>query len=75
MIIELFGPPGVGKTTFAAALTQVVREHGCALEPVVSYRPAEQDAGPGGYQAAAAVHRVIRPVIEPLAVARGPRPR
>ena len=72
MIIELFGPPGVGKTTFAAALTQAVREHGCAMEPVVSYRPAEQAARPGGRQAVAAVRRVIRPVMETLAATRRP---
>ena len=48
MIVELFGPPGMGKTTFAAALTQGMREHGCPIEPVVSYRPAEQEAGQGG---------------------------
>lgn len=72
MIVELFGPPGVGKTTFAAALTQAMREHGCAMEPVMSYRPAEQEAGRGGRQAVAAVRRVVRPVMETLAVARRP---
>ena len=72
MIVELFGPPGVGKTTFAAALTQGMREHGYPIEPVVSYRPAEQGAGQGGRQAVAVVRRVIRPVMEALAVARSP---
>ncbi len=72
MIIELFGPPGVGKTTFAAALTEAMREHGCAMEPVVSYRPAEQEAGPGGRKAFAVVRRVVRPMIETLAAARRP---
>ena len=47
MIVELFGPSAVGKTTFAAALTLGMREHGCPIEPVVSYRPAEQEAGQG----------------------------
>ena len=70
MIVELFGPPGVGKTTFAAALTQAMREHGCPIEPIVSYRPAEQHAGRGGRQGVAAVRRVIRPLMEVLAFAR-----
>jgi thymidylate kinase len=69
MIIELFGPPGVGKTTFAGALTASLREHGHRVEPVVSYRPAEQSPA-GSPQAIAAVRRVIRPVMETLAVAR-----
>ena len=72
MIVELFGPPGVGKTTFAAALTQGMRENGYPIEPVVSYRPAEQEAGQGGRQAVAAARRIIRPVMEALAVARSP---
>ena len=72
MIVELFGPPGVGKTLFTAALTQAMREHGCPMEPVMSYRPAEQKAGRAGGQALAAMHRVIRPVMETLAVARRP---
>ena len=72
MIVELFGPPGVGKTTFAAALTQAMREHGWPTEPIVSYRPAEQETGQGGRQKVAAVRRVIRPVMEALAVARSP---
>lgn len=72
MIIELFGPPGVGKTTFAAALTQRMREHGIPIQPVVSYRPAEQEGGRDRHKAVAAVRRVIRPVVETLAIARRP---
>ncbi len=79
MIVELFGPPGVGKTTFAAALTASLRERGCAVESVVSYRPAEQAPDsdgaahdPARREAVAAVRRVIRPLIETVAVMRGP---
>ena len=41
MIIELFGPPGVGKTTFAAALTDRLRQSGQSVELIGSLRPAE----------------------------------
>ena len=42
MIVELFGPPGVGKTTFASALTAFLRQRGQAVDSLMSYRPAEQ---------------------------------
>ena len=42
MIIELFGPPGVGKTTFANTLAQRLRERGHAIELELSVRPAEK---------------------------------
>ena len=41
MIIELFGAPGAGKTTFAHALLQRLRATGHIAEAVVSNRPAE----------------------------------
>lgn len=72
MIVELFGPPGVGKTTFAVALASFLRQQGQAVDPVMSYRPAEQararparEAG----QALASVRRVARPVGEMMAAA------
>ncbi|MDX8523686.1 AAA family ATPase [Mesorhizobium sp. MSK_1335] len=39
MIVELFGPPGSGKTTFAHALASRLREDGYRAEVVRSYRP------------------------------------
>ena len=45
MIIELFGPPGAGKTTFAQALTVRLREHGHAVELILSHRPGERSSG------------------------------
>ena len=48
MIIELFGPPGAGKTTFAQALKRHLREAGYIVEPVFSNRPAERNAAPLG---------------------------
>lgn len=79
MIVELFGPPGVGKTTFAAALIAALRERGCAVESVVSYRPAEHAPARGAAaldpprrQAVAAVRRVVRPLMETVAAIHGP---
>lgn len=40
MIVELFGPPGSGKTTFAHALAKRLRDGGYSAEVVRSYRPA-----------------------------------
>jgi thymidylate kinase len=79
MIIELFGPPGSGKTTFAQALTSRLRERGHVVEPMVSYRPAERStcrdsrsSKPAERPAAAVVGRLSRPLLEMLAIARHP---
>jgi len=39
MIIEMFGPPGSGKTTFAHELVHHLRQRGCATEVKLSYQP------------------------------------
>jgi thymidylate kinase len=79
MIIELFGHPGAGKTTFAHALCASLRDRGHVVRLVLSYRPAEPP--PSVYpcadeatrpQATAVAKRLIRPAIEMLALARHP---
>jgi RecA/RadA recombinase len=42
MIVELFGPPGVGKTTLARALTVELRNRGHRVQPIMSCREVEK---------------------------------
>jgi thymidylate kinase len=78
VIIELFGPQRVGKTTFTRALAAQLQERQQTVDLVLSYRPAERlrpdtplrNLQPDG--AAAVVNRLIRPVIELLAMTRHP---
>jgi thymidylate kinase len=76
MIIELFGPPGVGKTTFAWALTDFLRTRGLAVDPVLSSRPREatpaggSEASGASHPVAAVARRLTRPVAEMLTMAR-----
>lgn len=42
MIVELFGPPGAGKTTFAQALAARLHENGYAVDVILSHRPGER---------------------------------
>lgn len=79
MIIELFGHPGVGKTTFAHALSASLRDRGHAVRLFLSYRPAEPPPSVHPCadeairpQAAAVAKRLIRPAVEMLALARHP---
>ena len=44
MIIEMFGPPGCGKTTLAEALAEALRADGYSVSLMTSSRPAEQAA-------------------------------
>ena len=51
MVVEIFGPPAVGKTTLSRALAERLRERGFAVDLALSYRPSEmkgRDAAPGG---------------------------
>jgi hypothetical protein len=74
MIVELFGPPAVGKTTFAHALAARRRESGQNLEVLVSSRPAERlpaSVPPirhGCNWSNPALQRLSRPVVEAVAL-------
>jgi thymidylate kinase len=78
MVIELFGPPGAGKTTFARALAARLRERGHLAELKLSFRPTEGlpvldpcGAAAGRYQNVV-IHRLRRPLGEMLMIARHP---
>jgi thymidylate kinase len=76
VIVELFGPPAVGKTTFARALAARLRECGHDLEVLVSARPAEclpmfgSAVTQGGRWCSPPLQRLSRPVIEAVALLR-----
>jgi len=79
MIIELFGPPGAGKTTFAHAFVAELQRRGYTAELLASYRPAEQPsyskslaAVPTLHPVTAAVRRLSRPLVEILTLLRHP---
>jgi tRNA uridine 5-carbamoylmethylation protein Kti12 len=80
MIIELFGPPGVGKTTLAFALVDRLQKRGWDVKSVFSYRPNEDPRArlkdSTRPSAMAAMRRLLRSAIaiEMLSPARGPAP-
>jgi hypothetical protein len=74
VIVEAFGPPGAGKTTFSHALAARLRETGCTVDVYLSARPGEERPGPmsrGDTVAAlnlmAPLRRLTRPAIELIA--------
>jgi thymidylate kinase len=78
MLIELFGPACVGKTTFARALAARRHERGLGATLALSYRPSENPtaADPDNpvKRWLPTLRRVTRPVIESLtAASRLPR--
>jgi len=71
MIVEIFGPQGVGKTTFARALAVELQNQHQDVGLVLSYRPAERlPTNPGNHPTpaptAAAAIRIARPAVELL---------
>ena len=76
MIIELYGPPGAGKTTFAKALEAHLRHAGYTVEPVFSSRPAERNTESVGKKPSKGLStllsRLTRPIAGMALIARGP---
>jgi thymidylate kinase len=75
MIIELFGPPCVGKTTLAHLLGSRLRGKGLDVELPLSSRPSEEspdatEQSPRHHRPLDAARRLTRPVIEMLANGR-----
>ena len=77
MIIELYGPPGAGKTTFAKALKAHLRHAGYTVELVFSSRPAERNTESVGKKPSKGfstlLSRLMRPVAGIALIARGRR--
>ena len=79
MIIELFGPPGAGKTTFAHTLAARLRERNYTVDLILSHRPAERSPSEirsapelSNRQISSTVRRLTRPLTEMLSMARDP---
>ena len=85
MIVEFFGPPGVGKTTFAIALGARLDQSGCSNRVYLSSRPGEERENAKGPVDSARIRcralsdplrRIGRPGVQLLlAVAAGDRMR
>jgi hypothetical protein len=79
LIIELFGAPGAGKTTFAHALAARLRDSGCIVQLMLSQRPVERaPSGKGSashvyfHQGLPTIGRLTRPFAEVLRMANHP---
>ena len=79
MLIELFGPPGAGKTTFARALAARLRERGHTVDLILSQRPAERSpheirsaSNLSAQRISSMIRRLTHPFAEMLTMARHP---
>jgi thymidylate kinase len=76
MIVELYGPPGVGKTTFADALAAFVRDCGDVVVVKSSRRPAEGATSANfltrGIKCPHFIKRLSRPAIDIMTLVRHP---
>ena len=75
MIIELFGPPGAGKTTFARTLAVHLRDRGHTVDLILSHRPHEIRSASAlpTRPITSTISRLIRPFAEIMTLARHPR--
>ena len=62
MILELFGPPAVGKTTCAFRLAEALRARGHRVDLLLSLRPGEQRDDPPHDPRLPAARRLLRPM-------------
>jgi hypothetical protein len=71
MIIEIFGAPAAGKTTFARELGDRLKREGHSVDVLLSFRPAEVDDQRAGSTILSPIRRLARPAMERLAAGLG----
>ncbi|MER8486313.1 polysaccharide biosynthesis C-terminal domain-containing protein [Mesorhizobium sp. M1322] len=74
MIIELFGPPGSGKRTFAHALARRLREEGYHAKVALSHRPRQRGSSVD-LGIFLAIFRIISAIFSTLKILLSPRGR
>ncbi|RUV62370.1 exopolysaccharide biosynthesis protein [Mesorhizobium sp. M5C.F.Ca.IN.020.29.1.1] len=74
MIIELFGPPGSGKRTFAHALARRLREEGYHAKVAPSHRPRERGSSVD-LGIFLAIFRIVSAIFSTLKILLSPRGR
>ena len=72
MIVELFGPAGVGKTTFAHALCERLNINGHRAKVVLSYQPGKNVSALDPVGVMAAVRRIARAIAGTLTITARP---
>ncbi|RWM21415.1 MAG: exopolysaccharide biosynthesis protein [Mesorhizobium sp.] len=74
MIIELFGPPGSGKRTFAHALARRLREEGYHAKVALSHRPRKRGSSVD-LGIFLAIFRIVSAIFSTLKILLSPRGR